>query len=108
MSADITLVCSTCEAFGRVAVESMSVGTPVVGSNSGGLPEIIEDEVNGLLYKPGNPQMLANQVTRLVNDPELYELISQNCISSVYKRFTTDRYVADIESIIREVVSQQK
>lgn len=101
---DITLVCSKSEAFGRVAVEAMSVGCPVVGTNSGGLPEIIEDNVNGLLYQPGDYKMLAAQILRL-KDRELYQWISKNAISSVYKRFTMDRCVSDTESIIRKVVS---
>jgi glycosyltransferase involved in cell wall biosynthesis len=103
-TSDIALVCSRSEAFGRVAVEAMSMGCPVVGTNSGGLPEILDDEVNGFLYESGNHEMLASQVLRLFKDRELYKLISKNAITSVHKRFQMERYVSEIESVIREVL----
>ena len=49
---DAVLVCSRKEAFGRVAVEGMLAGKPVIGTNSGGTVELITDGVSGLLYEP--------------------------------------------------------
>ena len=105
-SSDISLICSKSETFGRVAVESMSVGTPVVAAKVGGLPEIIENEVNGLLYEAGNYNMLATQIMRLIHHPNLYESISEYGIVSVYDRFTTEKCVSKIEAIIQEVINQ--
>jgi glycosyltransferase involved in cell wall biosynthesis len=105
---DIALICSRAEAFGRVAVEAMSVGCPVVGSNAGGLPEILIDQVNGLLYEPGNHEMLASKILKLLQNSELYELVSRNAIQSVQKRFEIGRYVSEIESIIRQVLSDRE
>jgi glycosyltransferase involved in cell wall biosynthesis len=69
--ADIVLVCSRKEAFGRVALEAMLLGKPVVASNAGGLPEIVRDGSTGFLYEPRNPKDLADKVEALVRDPEL-------------------------------------
>jgi glycosyltransferase involved in cell wall biosynthesis len=68
-SADIFLMCSRSEAFGRVTVEAMSVGCPVAGAASGGTPEIIENGISGLLYETGNPIDLAQVIIRLIGNP---------------------------------------
>lgn len=51
---DVVLICSRMEAFGRVTVEAMRVGTPVIGTRSGGTAELIRENFNGFLYTPGN------------------------------------------------------
>ncbi|MBY0397624.1 MAG: glycosyltransferase [Thermoleophilia bacterium] len=56
------------EAFGIVAAEAMSLGLPVVASRLGGLPEVVEDGVSGLLFEPGNAQDLASKMRRLWHD----------------------------------------
>jgi glycosyltransferase involved in cell wall biosynthesis len=60
--ADIGLMASRMEAFGRVTFEYQAIGLPVVGANSGATPEIIEDTVSGFLYKPGNSKDLAEKI----------------------------------------------
>ncbi len=107
-SSDILLVCSRLEPFGRVAVEAMSVGTPVIGTNGGGLLEIIDDGNNGLLYPVGNCNALADQIMRLLTDPKLYEFISRNAILSVYERYTKERYIDEIELIIAEAIKKRQ
>jgi len=101
-SSDVVLVCSRSEAFGRVAIEAMAHGCPVVGTNSGGLPEIIEDGSNGLLYEPGNYRMLAERILHLAGDRDLYASISRRAPSSVYGRFTVERYATGVLRIIRQ------
>ena len=105
-SSDVLLVCSRFEPFGRVAVEAMSVGTPVIGTNGGGLVEIIDDGYNGLLYPAGNYEMLTDQIMRLLAELNLYESISRNAILSVYERYTRDRYINEIELIIKETIKE--
>ena len=107
-SADIVLVCSRFEPFGRVAVEAMSVGTPVIGTNGGGLIEIIDDGKNGLLYPAGNCNALADQIMRLSTDSRLYEIISRNAILSVYERYTKGRYIDEIELIIAAAIEKRQ
>ena len=69
---DVTVVPSVLpEPFGRVVMESMAAGTPVVGSRCGGIPEQISDGVTGLLFEPGNERELAAALQKLMSDSEL-------------------------------------
>lgn len=97
---DITLMPSTCEAFGRVAVESLAAGCPVIATDAGGLPEIVVDGETGLLYPPGDVDALARQISRLAGDSALYAALSQRGIESVYARFGLKQYVAAVEGVI--------
>jgi glycosyltransferase involved in cell wall biosynthesis len=101
--AAITLVCSRAEAFGRTAVESMLIGTPVIGTNSGGLPEVVEDARTGLLYPPGDASKLARQIRRLLEDERLYFDVCQKAHESAESRFTILQYVTEIESTLVDI-----
>ena len=59
------LMCSHCEAFGRVTVEALKCGLPVIAANTGGTLEIIEDGVNGYFYEAGNAAGLAEKILLL-------------------------------------------
>jgi FkbM family methyltransferase len=64
-SADVLLTASNNEAFGRGTAEAMILGKPVIGSNSGGTAELIEDDVTGLLFRPGEVADLADKIESL-------------------------------------------
>ena len=69
---DVTVVPSVLpEPFGRVVMESMAAGTPVIGSRCGGIPEQISDGETGLLFEPGNERELAVALEKLTSDGEL-------------------------------------
>jgi glycosyltransferase involved in cell wall biosynthesis len=77
-AADAILVCSRGEAFGRVAVEAMRLGKPLVAAASGATPELITDRFNGLLYKSGNAEELAEKLLLLLKSPSLGNELAQN------------------------------
>jgi glycosyltransferase involved in cell wall biosynthesis len=66
--ADVALMCSRSEALGRVTVEAMKLGLPVIGAAAGATPELIRDGWNGLLYEPGDVKTLSDRIKRLYND----------------------------------------
>lgn len=66
--ADVLLMCSRMEAFGRVTVEALKLGVPVIAANSGGSPEIIQHGSNGYLYQAGNPADLALALQRFIEN----------------------------------------
>lgn len=69
--ADVFLLPSETESFGLAALEAMASGVPVVASRVGGLPEVVEDGVCGLLVPPGDVDGLAHALERLLADPAL-------------------------------------
>jgi glycosyltransferase involved in cell wall biosynthesis len=68
---DIFLLSSVLEGQPLVVVEAMAYGCPIVSTNVGGIPELIQDGVNGLLCPPEKPECLAEKIGRLIDDPEL-------------------------------------
>ena len=66
-NANVLLMCSRMEAFGRVTVEALKLGVPVIAANTGGSPEIVDHGINGYLYKAGNPESLAEMIKQLVD-----------------------------------------
>lgn len=76
-SSDVVVVPSLTETFGLVALEAMAVGTPVVASRVGGLPELVDDGVTGILVPPSSPDALAGAVQRLLLDADLRSRLGQ-------------------------------
>jgi glycosyltransferase involved in cell wall biosynthesis len=75
-AANVMVVCSDQEPFGRVTVEAMAHGTPVVATNSGGTPEIIDDGVDGMLFPTGDVAALAAKLATLIEDSNLLARLS--------------------------------
>lgn len=87
---DCLVVPSLMEAFGGVAVEALACGVPLVASAVGGLPEIVEPGVSGLLVPPGNPPQLAQAVRRVLTEPALRETLRDNGPRTIRERFSLE------------------
>jgi glycosyltransferase involved in cell wall biosynthesis len=79
------LMCSKCEAFGRVTIEAMKIGIPVVGSNCCGTSELITHEETGLLFEQGNSMSLCREIVKLFNDDILREKIIKSAKQKIDK-----------------------
>lgn len=99
----VALMCSRCEAFGRVTVEAMKIGIPVVGSDSGGTRELIRDGWSGLLYPPGQPAELAERIERLYDDPALREALARNARPWARATFSIARHRQEVLTVLGEV-----
>jgi len=106
-SADVLLMCSRREAFGRVTVEGMKLGLPVVGAHSGGTPEIVQHGETGYLYTPGDVKQLATRIADLAQDPETRQRMGINGRHSANARFNQERYGTGIEDVLSQVVSER-
>jgi len=92
------------EAFGLVLVEAMAQGTPVIASNVGGIPEIVNDGRTGLLVPPASPQALAVAIERLWDDPELGPRLGEAGRTTVVPRYSWEAVAAAMERLYREAL----
>ena len=101
---DVLLHCSTKpEPFGRVLIEAMAVGVPVIGARAGGVPEILTDGADGLLAAPGNVGDYLRLLTALMADPARRAALAEAGRRTVEQRFTLDRVAADFARVIEGV-----
>ncbi len=101
---DIAVVPSTePEPFGLVAIEAMAARKPVIAANHGGLTEIIEDGVSGLLFKPNHTKDLVNSLDKLINNSDFRNQISEQGYQRVSQLFSIDGYVKSIQNIFNSI-----
>lgn len=91
------------EPFGRVIIEAMSVGRPVIATGLGGPLEIIQNGVNGILIPPNEPRMLADAVINLLNDEDAARILSINAKKTVEQKFNMQTFARMIEKVFEEV-----
>jgi len=103
-TSDVLLMCSENEAFGRVTIEGMLAGKPVIGARSGGTAELIRDGFNGYLYTPKDYRELAEKVYYLFEHPDDTRLMGENAKKWAEQRFTKDRYGKEILDILAQIV----
>ena len=81
------------EAFGLTIVEAMASGCPVIASRVGGIPELVEDGVSGLLVPPADEDALQSAIARVINEPSLRRRLSARGRERVVERFGLDECV---------------
>lgn len=88
------------ESFGLVIVEAMSNYVPVIATNIGGIPEVIEDEISGLLCQPNDPQEMANQIIKVLTDIRSNRNLRERGFSRYKQMFTADRMADSYSKLI--------
>ena len=96
---NIELVCSTCEAFGRVTIEAMLHSLPVIASNTGANVEIINDGQTGLLYKLNDINDLCNKIELLIKNTNIRKTIIKQSLE-FSKKLTIENTVGKIKNIL--------
>ena len=87
------------ETFGLVAAEAMIMGVPIIGSNAGGVPEIISHGSNGLLFETKNASDLSEKIDMLYENKTLREQLVSNAFEYAYKRYNYDKHFGRLEEI---------
>jgi len=98
---DIMVHTCEMEGFGRVAIEAMAAGRPVVGPAQGGIAESVVDGTTGMLVEPGDPHAFAASAARLVEDEALRHSFGVAGKAHVGRAFSLDRHVQQMELIFR-------
>ncbi len=105
---DVFVMSSVTEGLGTSLLDAMAASRPIVATTAGGIPEIVEDGVNGLLVPPRDQQALADAVVRALNDADLRRRMGEAGFARVNERFTVERMVAETAAAYESVVKSQR
>ena len=103
--ADVFILPSVQESFGLAALEAMACEVPVVASRVGGLPEVIEDGVNGFLHAPDDLDGMAASAVRLVTDESFRREMASKAHRTATERYSDERIVPLYEQYYEEILT---
>lgn len=104
---DIFIAPSLYESFGLIFLEAMAWGKPVIGCNVGGIPDIVENNEDGLLIEPENKNELANAVLKLLRNKELRKKMGTSGRKKVEADFSTKKMAENSYEIYKNIISSQ-
>jgi glycosyltransferase involved in cell wall biosynthesis len=102
---DILLLPSEEEPFGRALIEAMALEVPVLATNVGGPPEIVQDGREGYLLAPDRPQAWAEAIARIAEDPELAARMGRQGRARAEREFSAERHVQGILDVYERVTA---
>jgi glycosyltransferase involved in cell wall biosynthesis len=94
------------EPLARIVQEAMASGLVVVGTTTGGTKEILRDGETGFAFVPEDADGLADQVARLINDPDLFRRLAQAGRQTVLENFTLNRMAKEIEAYLLDCLAE--
>ncbi|MAE87033.1 MAG: hypothetical protein CMB80_30150 [Flammeovirgaceae bacterium] len=101
---NVNVLPSYLDGFGLVLVESMLLQVPVVGSNFGGIPDVIEDGKTGLLFENGNPRQLAEQIRRIIEDKQLSDRLEKEGKKVAKAKFSVENMLNNYEDFFQSIL----
>lgn len=92
-------------------VEAFALGTPVIGTDIGGIPELVSEGQTGFICEPGDADSLSQALLRgaaLIQDRKAYATMQENCRSYVLERCSQDKYTNDLVALYQELINSKK
>jgi glycosyltransferase involved in cell wall biosynthesis len=96
------------EGFGNTLIEAMVLSIPVIGTRVGGIPEIVEDEVNGLLVEPGNSEEIGDAIIKIMRDGSLSKTLVSGGRETVKSRFSDDIVFRQYEELYLNLLEAKR
>ncbi len=98
---DIFVLPSLSEGLPKVILEAMANGVPIIATRVGGIPNFIQDGINGLLIPPGDPDAIVNAILRLTSDVELRKRLATNSLNKA-KQYSMESQLQRMADIIKK------
>jgi glycosyltransferase involved in cell wall biosynthesis len=102
----VLILASSVDSLGRVGLEAMAAGTPVVAVAAGGLPEIVIDGRTGVLVESADPTRIAEAVARVLDDPELARAVAEGGRRFVEENYSLEGQVRKIERVLEDCLER--
>ena len=104
--ASVLVLPSMSEGLGRVIIEAMATGTPVIGSRVGGIPELVRDGVRGFLVSPGDEKALAEKLRWILSNPDRARAMGECARRFAERLFSTESYLKGYKQIFEMAESR--
>ena len=104
--ADLMIMPSQMESFGLAALEAMACGVPAIATRVGGVPELIDDQINGLLFDVGDIESMAAAAISLLNDSSRLKALSVAARQTARDRFCASRIIPLYEEYYERVIAR--
>lgn len=101
-SLDVMVMASDGETFGRVVIEGMAAGVPVIATDAGGVPDIIDDGITGLLFPPKDAEKLSKALMKMINDVSLRNQIGLNGRAKAQKVYDSKVVNKQLQDVFRK------
>lgn len=102
---DLMLLLSEKESFGLVALEAMACGVPCIGTDAGGIPEVIMDQKNGYIFPVGDTDSMAKAAVNLLKNEELHSSFSRQAVVTVQNDFHSSKIIRQYEAMYDELLN---
>ena len=101
---DLKLLLSEKESFGLVLLEAMACGVPCIGTNIGGIPEVIKDGISGFLVNVGDVDDAAEKSLQLLTDDALHRRFTDAALKNIMEQFSSSSIIGQYEDIYHQLI----
>jgi glycosyltransferase involved in cell wall biosynthesis len=105
-NSSVYILPSLSEGYGISLVEALSFGLPIIASNAGAIPELVEDGINAILVEPENPTALGEAIMELVSDPAKMDSMSRANFEKAKSLQTWDMYIKELEAKLVSAIAE--
>ncbi|AJD91282.1 hypothetical protein JMA_19650 [Jeotgalibacillus malaysiensis] len=103
---DLMLLLSEKESFGLVALEAMACGVPCIGTDAGGIPEVVMDQKNGYVFPVGDTESMGTAAVNLLRDEELHSAFSREAVVTVQNDFHSSKIIRQYEAMYADLLNE--